>query len=422
MTRLFIAFLLSLCAASASAQNQTFSNYINSLTATTSAGGADKLYILQGGTSKSIGVGGLGISANILNTVIANYTIATSDCGKTIQAGTGVTGLFNIILPVVTGFPTNCVVSVVNGDNGRGKALSGFPSDVNPILWPGQTLQVSIINGIWKTTTNPGRWRLTANTSFFIDGSLGSDSNDGLASGAGGAMLSMMAFNNIVTKQLDTQNVIVTLSFAAGQTWNNLVLNVNTVGGGTVSLLGNGGTLNSSVSNTAALQVFAPTNGVFANVGGVVQGFTVTCSGGGNGILLSSGFLEIFQNMTFGSCAGGYHIGSDSMLSRVILGANYTISGGAAEHFAAIAGLIDFNSSAFTITLTGTPAFSTAFALSEIGGNLISFAIYSGAATGVRYSATTGGQIFTNNGSACGAATYFPGNSSGTTSGGGLCN
>src|SRR5258707_11523881 len=69
-----------------------------------------------------------GIDTNSLGNggvpVTANYTIATTDAGKTIQAGTGSTGFFTITVPSVSGFPANTVVILTNGDTvtPRGKA------------------------------------------------------------------------------------------------------------------------------------------------------------------------------------------------------------------------------------------------------------------------------------------------------------
>jgi len=63
-----------------------------------------------------------------------------------------------------------------------------------------------------------------------------------------------------------------------------------------------------------------------------------------------------------------------------------------------------------TRTLTGTPAFATAFANSTTLGELFFTNItYSGAATGTRYAVAASALINTNGG----GANYFPGNAAG---------
>jgi len=54
-------------------------------------------------------------------------TILNTDCGKTVQLGTGATGFFTETLPSVSGFDPKCKVNITNGDTARAKGLSGFP-------------------------------------------------------------------------------------------------------------------------------------------------------------------------------------------------------------------------------------------------------------------------------------------------------
>ena len=104
---------------------------------------------------------GYGVDANLPWPVTSNTTIAAKYCGGTVLAGTGSTGQFTLTLPAVTGFPSNCSVLIKNGDTTNGKILSGFPSDLNSILYPQQSLGVKIVNGAWQTFYNPGRWNLS---------------------------------------------------------------------------------------------------------------------------------------------------------------------------------------------------------------------------------------------------------------------
>src|ERR1700722_6881446 len=76
-----------------------------------------------------------GVDANVAWPVTSDTTIAPKHCQSTILAGTGPTGQFTLTLPAVTNFPPNCSVLIKNGDTKNGKWLSGFPADLNTILY-----------------------------------------------------------------------------------------------------------------------------------------------------------------------------------------------------------------------------------------------------------------------------------------------
>jgi hypothetical protein len=99
---------------------------------------------------------------------------------------------------------------------------------------------------------------------------------------------------------------------------------------------------------------------------------------------------------------------------------DYSITGGAVRHFIANTfGNINAVTNSLTITLVGTPAFSSAFAaVTTIGAVQCSAGLvtFSGSATGVRYSVTLNGVINSFSG---GNVNYFPGNSVGSTATGG---
>jgi hypothetical protein len=123
---------------------------------------------------------GYGVDANLPWPVTANTTIAAKYCGGTVLAGTGSTGQFTLTLPAVTGFPSNCSVLIKNGDTTNGKFLSGFPSDLNSILYPQQSVGVKIVNAAWQTFYNPGRWNLSPSLpppTIYINGNSGTTNN-----------------------------------------------------------------------------------------------------------------------------------------------------------------------------------------------------------------------------------------------------
>ena len=100
----------------------------------------------------------------------------------------------------------------------------------------------------------------------------------------------------------------------------------------------------------------------------------------------------------------------------VVLANGYTVTGGANYHwFANNAGVINNGNTPITVTLTGTPAFTGAFAGASALGliNPSSFITFSGSATGQRYITGSNGTVNTNGS----GASYLPGSSAGSGSG-----
>lgn len=161
--------------------------------------------------------GGGGGGSPAVNIQTAGYTITTSDCWTTVQMGTGSTGQITVTLPSASGFTDGCMVYVKNGDTARGKILSGFPY-TGGILWPQQAIGVQVINGAWQTIYNPGRWRVPSTQVIHVDAVNGSNSNDGLASGAGGAVADAQTARTIAAYKLDANGTTTVIAMACGQT------------------------------------------------------------------------------------------------------------------------------------------------------------------------------------------------------------
>src|ERR1700728_1359409 len=129
--------------------------------------------------------GSPGVDTNVLNAQTSAYSALSTDCGKTITlAGSA---FYALTVGVATGFPATCSIVVANIDSGRGKTMTingvSFPN--SGILWPGQSFTLKNENNVWTVIHPPGRWKNTAAVEFYVD-KLGSNSNDGLASGSGG--------------------------------------------------------------------------------------------------------------------------------------------------------------------------------------------------------------------------------------------
>jgi hypothetical protein len=177
----------------------------------------------------------------------------------------------------------------------------------------------------------------------------------------------------------------------------------------TLILSGNTGSPSSCIISTTSSDAIAVKNASLT-----VQGFKVQTTTGGNGVAAyESGVVYIAGNMNFGVCAGAQITAQNNGVVWGLSG--YTISGNATAHVYMTTGGV-FNMQTGTVTLTGTPNFSTAFVFGTgIGNAVIRGVTFSGSATGLEFNLQTNAVINT-----LGAgASYLPGGTSGTTTTGG---
>jgi hypothetical protein len=261
-----------------------------------------------------------------------------------------------------------------------------------------------------ETLLTRAREVLTANRTYYVRTD-GSDSNTGLANTAGGAFLTIQKAIDTASG-LDLATFNATISVADG-TYAGAVVLRSYVGAGPITLQGNTTTpANVIISRTAGGHA-VQASGVLGAY--TLKGFKTQISGGfGYQIIAQRGSRITQGEWEFGASSSGDHIYCDTG-AAITQNANYTISGGAGAHVnATTGGLITGQS--FTATLTGTPAFSTCFALADrFAACILPSVTYSGAATGTRYLAQLNSVLYTGGG----GASYFPGNSAGSTNTGG---
>jgi hypothetical protein len=202
------------------------------------------------GTPTTLGGYGIaaaaGIDENILNTQISNYSVAATDCGKTIQLGTGSTGQFTLTLPAVTGFPSNCSVLIKNGDSTNAKFLSGFPSDLFAELFPGQSAGVKIVNGAWQSFYNPGLWVVSASATLYVNGN---SATTNASTSAGNNTLHFASTPSWITAGVQIADVTTPAAIPSGTTvlsttGTTAVLSANVAGAG----VGNGDVITASAT------------------------------------------------------------------------------------------------------------------------------------------------------------------------------
>lgn len=259
-------------------------------------------------------------------------------------------------------------------------------------------------------TSQGKREVLTANRTYYVRTD-GNDSNTGLVNSAGGAFLTLAGAYSVIASTLDLAGYTVTIQQGtAGTLTGPLVITTPMTGGTNLVVDLGGGTL--SVSSNNAVNVNAP-------ISVTVQNGTITTSTSLLNCLAAEGSgskIAIGASLTFGSATGAHCYAISNGL--IVISNNYTISGGAARHYQAqLGGVIQNNG--VTVTVSGTPAFSSQFAYADSGAIISAFpGSFSGAATGTRYSVSSNAVINTFGS----GVSFFPGNAAGSVTTGGQYN
>ena len=256
------------------------------------------------------------------------------------------------------------------------------------------------------------RFKLTQDEYLYIAPG-GDDSNSGETPGNAFAT-GQAAWNKALTTDLNNHNLI--LQFEAGTYTQPLALAGRPLGIGAAS-----GIILQGDMTTPNNVLFAPPSGSSAiTVGGgaelIVQGLSLQARGVpstyqnmGAGLVAGSGGIIVFNNIRFLQCDWAHVVATGSGVASSE-GNPYTIAGGGGNHLYGMLGgyLANANSA---VSLTGTPAFTTAFAAASSHAILASYGCaFAGAATGARYAVNTGAMIATNGG----GPNYFPGSAAGT--------
>jgi hypothetical protein len=267
---------------------------------------------------------------------------------------------------------------------------------------------------VTKTNGVPFRTPLTTATTFYIS-TTGNDSSGNGSSG--NPWLTPQHAYNVLSSLYDFGGQAVTVQFADGTyniTGGALNMTGPWTGGGTLTFQGDLATPDNVVINVSGTGTIAFLNSCILPGAVTLEGMKIT--GATDCIRNANSGVINFQSIDFGSVSG-HHIAAVVGGAEVSAIGSYTISGGAQFHiFGNNGGFIRVLGTTLTVTLTGTPAFSGAYAGVQsnaiINGN---GPTYSGSATGPRYSAILNGTIFTNGA----GPNFFPGSTAGSTSSGG---
>ena len=330
------------------------------------------------------------------NSGSASNTTRTQRVALVLKAGAAATTGTQTTPGVDAGYVGLWVVTVTNGQ-------SSVPS--------GQIVQYSSAPFLTAKVGNARR-KLSANLNIYVS-TAGSDSNDGQS--AGSAFQTLQRAWTYLMQSVDLGGYSATVNIADGSYSAGVFGLGQPVGwdaGSSIAFVGNTsspGNVTISVTSGNCFQF----NAAFVNI----NGMTLTATGtGGNGNLIVAGIgAQIsWSNIVFGSAAGFQMWAYDGQIQYS--SGTYAITGGAVAHLSVTASGYLQISGPVTATVTGTPNFSSAFAQAVDPSTIYAPSVtYSGAATGLRYSATLNGVINTNGG----GASYFPGSTAGSTVTGG---
>lgn len=287
-----------------------------------------------------------------------------------------------------------------------GKFSSIYTANQGLTYFPGDV--AGIFNGGFYDEYRDIRRQLTASGVYYVRTD-GNDSNTCLVNSAAGACLTIQGAVN-KWQALDTAGYDTTIYVGSG-TYTGVVSLTSHTGKGNLTIYGDPSTPSNVYLNTSGTTLSLSGLGL----GNIVylEGVKIAASAG-NGISVSSSKLY-FQNVEFGSSSGHQMTVSDG--GWIVATGNYTISAGAYTHMFAQRGGSFLPGGTIGVTISGTPAFSGAFAYSYRIGVIVYNSNYTwtGSATGTRYVASSNGII-----DAAGlGTTWLPGNGAGSTSYGG---
>jgi hypothetical protein len=254
---------------------------------------------------------------------------------------------------------------------------------------------------------------LTANRTYYVDGALGSDSNDGLSSGAG-AFATLQKAVDVVTA-LDTSIYDVIIQLADGTYTGGALFSGPWGGAGSIVIQGN-------VADDDAVIISTTSDHCVKNTGTLpailkIQYVKMQTTTVGN-CIGNEGIGEIhFKNVVFGDCAN-YHIYAAAPGAAIRSRANYAIEGNCQRHMdARFGGLVDTGGRTidFRSNSDCSIQFAQAFVLGTLIANGMTFNDNGYTLTGQRYAVSMNGAIYVGGG----GASYFPGDSAGASGSGG---
>jgi hypothetical protein len=375
------------------------------------------------------------------NTGISQNTVRQGQCVIAVKAGVAATTGTQTTPTPDAGYTGLWVVTVANGattiTSGNITEYAGAPLIANkltalaPLASPALTGVPTVPTASPGTNTTQaastafvqaavggggsGRTLLTGNKTFYIS----TTGNDSTGNGtSGNPWLTRQHAWNTVQNTYDLGGFTVTFQLADGTYTDSFAANASMVGQfspGQVIFNGDSGTPTNVLINCSAGSPFGGVDSSYQ-----IQNLKFQNSGGNGVFAETNANIAIGPGVTAGACSGSKIRAAYG--GEVLINNSYTDVGNAQQHYEADDDGEIIVTGGITITESGTPAYSVAYAVATELGNILfqntptAVATFSGAATGVEYIASNNGVIQTQGS----GGSYLPGSTSGSTSNGGV--
>lgn len=304
----------------------------------------------------------------------------------------------------VTG--TAAEITVTNGSGVSGNPTLSLPS---AITLTGKTMTGGTFNSPALVAPTGVRESLTAARSYYVRTD-GNDGNTGRVDSSGGAFLTIQKAIDTVLQNIDAGNQTGAIISIGAGTFTGANIIAGPMQGGTVGLTITGVGATTIISTTSA-NCFTISNNAIVLMGSM----TLRTTTSGDCLNVSNGAQVYYSAMFFSTCAGSHHAIDGGALVKVT--GNYTINGNAAAHVHQPGAGQYLHTAGITVTLTGTPAFSSFFiGMRGTSYSYMGATTFSGAATGTRFTVHYGAVLDCETKS----TTFLPGNAAGTVVDGAL--
>jgi len=300
----------------------------------------------------------------------AAYTVQNADKGGFLTMGGG--AFYTLSFGSPAGYDADFIISIYNEDTNRAKfvSLAGAGS-VSFMLYPGTGCIIkNDAQLVWIQIGKPPRW-VKQNPTFYVDAGAGNDSNDGLASGTGGAFKTIRKAINTLYQDVDADGSFPLINVANGTYRESIALSGQPPGAPVIFLTGSTPLgVNWQPASSGTPYCFLPGDGT------VFELTNIQFDGNGiNAVAIQMHqycIVDILGGCGFGSFGTGSHVATDGCGGTINFNANYAVNGagGAAVHISVPSVAMVNITSGITVTISNSPNIGIWFRQFGSGSNI----------------------------------------------------